>query len=598
MMHSQDSSRTVRLAAIAVLALTVGVAAAGLTAPTAVTQLHATFVRPATARAALPAVSSLGATRPQGPLSQPQGPMDMDVGHGVAAEGPQAWLEGGAAGPAALSLGLGALFAGSLAVVVALLRSWLPAQGSKPRELEPIAMATFMGQRLPEFKLPDGFPQPPAGLPSRLPDLRGLPFINPFEISELGLLGDWEEAGDNFVKLPPTGVPVRGIINFLGGFFVGRIPHVLYRSLLDKFVANGYAVIATPYALTGFDYRVITDQVVYKMEDGDRYLEMRLMERWNDEMDLTARNLPRFAVGHSCGALLHFLIDLYYPETAALRTGGLALMSYNNRSAVEAIPGLEEFIAPLSSALYSESGPKLPGTGGTLGETIGQTLETARETVRGQLLNAGSLPFVAPVVQKELLPFESQTYPLVGQLGQLLQSISTEERNFTPTTSEINLQAEQKYRPVRTLLVEFESDDIDETPALKTVLEGLAPEAATPLEYKLLDGTHVTALAQDPLGGKLVPEAEAIAQAVSTLSLGLDKQIRESALKDFDSLTATLLAWLDTGAKDFEYKNTIAAEQEKKWVSMWETNPGGEVNPEEPGTVPPADAGDPSYPTF
>ena len=40
----------------------------------------------------------------------------------------------------------------------------------------------------------------------------------------------WEELGGNYVLRPPDGVPVRALVHFLGGAFVGAAPHVTYRS--------------------------------------------------------------------------------------------------------------------------------------------------------------------------------------------------------------------------------------------------------------------------------------------------------------------------------------------------------------------------------
>ena len=50
---------------------------------------------------------------------------------------------------------------------------------------------------------------------------------------------EWEDLGGNFVLRPPNDVPVRAVVHFLGGAFVGAAPHVTYRYLLYGLARQG-----------------------------------------------------------------------------------------------------------------------------------------------------------------------------------------------------------------------------------------------------------------------------------------------------------------------------------------------------------------------
>jgi hypothetical protein len=403
-------------------------------------------------------------------------------------------------------------------------------------------------------------------------------------ISSLGLTGGWEEVFGNYARLPPVGSRIKGVVYFMGGFFFGAVPQVTYRTLCDQLVQKGYVVVACPYQLDGFDYEAIARGIVMRMRAADAWVDGKLSER-----GMESSAIPQFAVGHSCGALMHYMIELYHPELAKKRTGGCALISFNNKNATDAIPGLNEFVAPLSSALYTEV-PTLSGAP-SVGDAIGLRYNQLRDAVRSGLESASELPFVAPIVKNELLPLEQQIAPVLGQVGPLLQSVAKTDRNFTPTAAELTLKAEESYNAPRTLLVQFENDTLDETPTLQTTLAGVDRLDGT-VQCEILTGTHFTPLTQDPLplDGDLTPDAQALAQAINSLSGGFDQQIRSAALSDYERLATVLNRWLDQGVDAFEAASAASAEEpaseeEPATEEVEEEEPVEEEHPAPPGEL-------------
>jgi acetyl esterase/lipase len=106
------------------------------------------------------------------------------------------------------------------------------------------------------------------------------------------LVERWEELGGNFILRPQPGVPVRAVLHFLGGAFVGASPHVTYRYLLQGLADAGYLVVATPFSL-GFDYLKTCDEVLEKFENVAPMLAKQY-----------GAKVPVVGMGHSCGALL------------------------------------------------------------------------------------------------------------------------------------------------------------------------------------------------------------------------------------------------------------------------------------------------------
>jgi hypothetical protein len=402
------------------------------------------------------------------------------------------------------------------------------------------------------------------------------PLINPFTVQSVGLLGPWEEVAGNFVAGPPVTQRLKGVVYFLGGFFFGRVPQLSYRNLLEEMVRDGYLVVATPYQLQGFNYYEVVESVLLRAESTEGFV-LRKLEAYGVK---APSDVPVFAVGHSCGALLQLLVESYHPDVARRRTGGTVLLSYNNKPVMEAIPGLESVVSPIARALYSDSGPTLPG-GGSIGEALNQSFGQLRTAVRGAIESTASLPIVPPFVRKELLPFEEQLAPFTGQIGSLLEAVAKDELKFNPTATEIRRQATTAYDAPRTLVVQFENDTLDETSELRTLLQQ-TERVAGKVQYEKLPGNHFTPLTQDPLplDRDLPPDARAIADALNRLSGGFDQRVRSAALADYRQLARVLLQWLDDGVTQFNPKSPVTEVAEAVALAAdWDPEKYNDVEP-------------------
>lgn len=149
----------------------------------------------------------------------------------------------------------------------------------------------------------------------------------------------WEDVGGNAVLRPPPGVPVRSVVHFLGGAFVGAAPHVTYRYLLNGLAQQGYLVVTTPYRLA-FDYLEVCDSI------------LECFERAAVPLAKQHGALPVVGMGHSCGALLQVYITCLFPDTPRAAN---ALISFNNKPAKEAIPAFDELVVPIASAVMADT---------------------------------------------------------------------------------------------------------------------------------------------------------------------------------------------------------------------------------------------------
>lgn len=244
---------------------------------------------------------------------------------------------------------------------------------------------------------------------------------------------NWQEVSGNWVIIPQHPL---GIIHFLGGAFVATAPHLTYRWLLENLADQGYGVIATPFVNT-LDHQAIAEDVIENFEF--------TLEELRDRGLIRKRYLPIYGVGHSLGCKLHLLIG----TRSGIDRAGNILISFNNFSANQAIPFMEQF-----NQFNSQFTNQLSS-------------QFAKQFNQG--LNR----------QPTANPPNSR-----ANLGV----------DFTPdpqTTKEIIASS---YQIRRNLLVKFRKDDIDQTREIFNILEWRFPDMVT---MKRLPGTHITPIAQD-----------------------------------------------------------------------------------------------------
>jgi len=134
---------------------------------------------------------------------------------------------------------------------------------------------------------------------------------------------DWQDLSGNSILIPSQ--EPRAIVHFLGGAFVGTLPNLSYRWLLEQLGQQGYVIIATPFINT-FDHITIARDVLNRFES--------ILDRLKASRSIAREYLPIYGMGHSMGCKLHLLIGSLFNVDRA----GNILVSFNNYPASRAIP--------------------------------------------------------------------------------------------------------------------------------------------------------------------------------------------------------------------------------------------------------------------
>lgn len=136
----------------------------------------------------------------------------------------------------------------------------------------------------------------------------------------------WQQHGSVWRAAPPRPV---GVIQFIGGSYLGVQPQLAYRRLLTAFEAMGWAVLSWAYT-PNFDHQAQADQAFTALEQA-----LRRESAW-------PADLPVVRLGHSLGCKLHLLA----PD-GGCGCDRAVLLGFNNFSAERSIP----FLATARSCL-------------------------------------------------------------------------------------------------------------------------------------------------------------------------------------------------------------------------------------------------------
>lgn len=347
--------------------------------------------------------------------------------------------------------------------------------------------------------------------------------------SGVGIKGRWKEAAGNFV-IYPTDVeinPPKGVIHFLGGAFVGAAPHITYRYLLDSLCNEGYIVVTTPYRLD-FDYIPICQDIVRKFD------------KVSADISSDFGALPVIGIGHSCGAFFQTLITSLFP---AVPRKANVLIAWNNKPVTEAIPMFDELVVPLSQQLMGTSDSAQDSAAGM------RDVVSGLRAIFDSALEGVKIDASAPsVVKEELVPAVQQGLELIDQVPNLLSRIASGTKEFTPSPEKTREAARENYNARRTLIIQFDGDEIDESPDVKDVLDQarlsrLEEQPSAEIEVKLvtIEGTHVTPLTQNVI---IEPPDELTYLLPPDPLFPLRKQVRENFLQTVNEVKAEIMDWL------------------------------------------------------
>ncbi|KAL9243275.1 hypothetical protein vseg_017182 [Gypsophila vaccaria] len=308
--------------------------------------------------------------------------------------------------------------------------------------------------------------------------------------------------------------PPRGIVQFLGGAFIGKVSHLTYSYLVELLAKEGYLVVLVPYNVT-FNHEDATRQVYERFNEClDILLTSGLPEAQIKASQLV--NLPVFSVGHSNGALLQVLIASYFSDKIPKAN---AIVSFNNRPATEAVPYFEQ-LGPLVSQVMPmvETSPVFSAANSFSGDAWKALVDGA-----GAVMSQSDPELLSSVTQ------------FVDQLPSVLNEVRQGTSEFRPTPSENRECCKRSYNVPHTLLVKFNFDAIDETDVLEETLRPRVQSVGGTLEKIQLSGNHLTPCIQEPKWevGSMYTPIDAVAQGLKAVSLN-----------DTKVLAQTICSWL------------------------------------------------------
>eukprot|EP00741_Cyanophora_paradoxa_P006545 tig00001024_g6335.t1 len=333
----------------------------------------------------------------------------------------------------------------------------------------------------------------------------------------------WEQVGENWVYRPSENPDdIRGIVHFVGGAFVGRVPQLSYRYLLEQIASKGFIIVATPHELN-FDLDAMARGIASKL---DAAMNSFAWDLWN------IQSLPVIGVGHSLGALMQSYITSQ--RLSKTKRAGNVLISWNNKPATEAIPLFEPLVSPFLKQVGPFSGP--------ISESAAFAADQA--LMLGERLVA-QLPSFAPPILRDLPSLGAQLLPAIGQVQPLIEQISASAAGveFKPSPEEMRAAIGRSYAAPRTLLVKFRDDSIDQSEDIRELLGKSGARGAGRVEFMELNGTHVEPLAQE------LPKV----REVTGLELGRDadnvrEAIQQQIFANWESFEAVLVTFLDSVA--------------------------------------------------
>jgi hypothetical protein len=272
---------------------------------------------------------------------------------------------------------------------------------------------------------------------------------------------DWELAddGNTWVCLPPAYVSrPTAIIHFCGGTFFGSSPKLWYKTLLEGVVrATQCTIVATPIPVTLLKNPLQHVQLSRKLQ---RQFQMAVVDILEDEYgDLG--DVPIVGMGHSLGArLMTVLATLSQPKNSAVPPyASYVLMSFTNYGASASIPGVQSLLKERRK--IDDNGGRRRSYDDWEDEDDDEWEELYRE------------------LQETISDVKDALTP------------RSEDLEFVPSPDQLwtALLEDKRYSVPQTLLVQFDQDDVDQSPRLA---EALIKTNSSNIKFARLHGNHLT----------------------------------------------------------------------------------------------------------
>ncbi|XP_002965793.2 uncharacterized protein LOC9655377 isoform X1 [Selaginella moellendorffii] len=327
----------------------------------------------------------------------------------------------------------------------------------------------------------------------------------------------YENVGDCLLYTAPDAMArkkkPKALVQFLGGAFIGAAPELTYSYFIELLAKQGFLIMAAPYNVT-FDHELCA---------------RRIHGNWSSSLNLLAQSgcevfglspsdvaeLPVISVGHSNGALMQVLIGSYCIDEKLPKAS--AIISFNNKPAVQAVPFFDQLGPTLSSVAQ------------------GSPVMAFAEFLTEETMKAiADPPFPLPpgIERESLEPVKRFIQQIPSVFGQVADGVS----EFKPTPEQNRSLISSSYAVSHTLLVKFSVDTIDETDSLEALLRPQVNKIGGTLRKMALTGTHATPLLPDLKleAGKIYTPVDAVSQAV-----------RKAALADVENLARKIGDWFE-----------------------------------------------------
>ena len=196
---------------------------------------------------------------------------------------------------------------------------------------------------------------------------------------------------------------------------------------------------------------------------------------------------------------------------------------------------------------------------------ISPSLVSIPTPLRQSLTNTLIEPLYESLTNAGVTPLLLSSLDITQQIPKLIDEVESGARDFVPTPDAMSSAARRAYRCRRTLLVQFDNDNIDDSEQLEgylkeaeSVMKMKRPMITIDLKRKVLNGNHLTPLL-GPAGGENWGTAleDALGEILSKGASEADKEgddIKENSVRErlgygqLEKVIEELIAWLDEGS--------------------------------------------------
>ena len=358
------------------------------------------------------------------------------------------------------------------------------------------------------------------------------------------------------------------IIHFIGGTGFGSLPQFAYGHFLEELSSQGnYVIVSTPPLSSLEELTSPLDhyRIAYEMARNFRTAYRSIIE--DEYGSAVAQNIPILGLGHSLGSRIHVVcaIQSKLRRLAFPREGNI-LISFNNYYATKSIPFLYEV------GMLSKKAAESLLRNEAVKDVFGEEWQTRsgrrdrRDTIRNPIANEedsndkeakvqsqsgrtrrtrsrfetrrrGSYREPPSLREQAKRGVEWATDTLSAQLGQLSESLE-----FTPSPDDLIQSVKTgKYGVSKSLLVQFDLDDIDQSVVLATAMSSALKaqdadsEGFTDVKFARLRGNHLTPIlegrSKSTERGHKVSESE-LQYLISTITTYIEQIILPSTTKE------------------------------------------------------------------